>query len=88
MDPKPMNEGSEEEEDGAAEMIREGKLIYIHREAAVCEEALEKEVEWSGIVHAELNTAGAQGRLGARRMEFIAFPPGSDFDMYKLKLST
>ena len=67
-----------EDEAGGAELLERGMVLYAHRAEPECDSPSLLEAEWSGVVEMPLP------ELVRDEFEYIAFPPGSDFDMYVL----
>ena len=70
----------DEQEQGGTDLLARGAVVYVHRSAASCMSTLPFEQTWSGIVRAQLG-ASADEFINA---EYIAFPPGGKYDMFKL----
>jgi hypothetical protein len=69
----------DEEAEGGTELLKRGAVLYIHRTEAACSSRLPFEQEWRGIVRATVPVGDSTS------YEFLAFPPGSKFDMYKIQ---
>jgi len=69
----------EEREEGGTAILDDGKVLYVHREDACEGEAPEQEY---------VRTVSAKLPTGAVGWEFLAFPPGGAYDMYKIQFMT
>lgn len=61
---------------------KEANMYVLKRHAAVCATALETSTAWTGEISAAMP---AERSFGALQVNFIAFPPEGEFELFMLK---